>query len=350
MRNQNIKIAYLFFTLIAICSATSVYPIPKDLKEPHYASIGDFMLENGQTIYDCRIGFKTFGRMNSRKSNIILFSTWFSGTTNDLENSVPAKLIDSNKYFIILVDALGDGISSSPSNSPKQSRLSFPTFTIRDMVESQHVLLTKLLHIDHVKAIAGISMGGMQSFQWAVSYPGFADKIIPIAGSPQLTSNDLLLWTGEIKALESDTAYHGGNYERLPSIPSVFVLHKLAVATPAYYANSVSRSQFDHWFEETITQKSFDWNNWHRQLEAMISMDIAKTLQVSGLQEAAKKIKSSMLIIVSRQDLMVNPIPATKLAGYLHARLLVLTSDCGHLAPGCEIGKVSKEIAEFLTN
>lgn len=344
------KIAYLFFLLIIICSGIKAFPMPEDLKEPQYASIGDLVLENGQTIYDCRIGFKTFGKVNTHRNNIILFSTWFSGTTKDLENSVPAKLIDSNKYFIILVDALGDGISSSPSNSPKQSRLSFPVFTIRDMVESQYVLLTKFLHINHVKAIAGISMGGMQSFQWAVSYPGFADKIIPIAGSPQLTSNDLLLWTGEIKALESDTAYHGGNYEGLPSIPSVFVLHKLAVATPAYYANNVSRSQFNQWFEETITQKSFDWNNWHRQLEAMISMDIAKTLHVPGIPEAAKKIKSSMLIIVSRQDLMVNPIPATKLAGFLHARLLVLTSDCGHLAPGCEIAKVSKAIAEFLAN
>jgi homoserine O-acetyltransferase len=218
------------------------------------------------------------------------------------------------------------------------------------MVESQHILLTNYFHINHVKAIAGISMGGMQSFQWSVSYPGFADKIIPIAGSPQLTSNDLLLWTGEIKALESDTAYHEGNYEGFPSIPSVFVLHKLAVATPAFYANSVSRAEFDHWFEETITQKSFDWNNWHRQLEAMISMDITKTAKVSSLGEAAKKIRSSMLIIVSRQDLMVNPIPAIKLAGYQHAKLLVLTSDCGHLAPGCEISKVSKAIAEFLAS
>lgn len=324
--------------------------MPEDLKEPQSASIGDFVLENGQTIYDCRIGFKTFGKINQHKTNIILFSTWFSGTTNDLENSVPAKLIDSSKYFIILVDALGDGISSSPSNSPRQSRLSFPVFTIRDMVESQHILLTKFFHISHLKAIAGISMGGMQSFQWAVSYPDFADKIIPIAGSPQLTSNDLLLWTGEIRALESDTAYHQGNYDGFPSIPSVFVLHKLAVATPAYYANSISRSEFDHWFEQTITQKSFDWNNWHRQLEAMISMDITKTTGANGLAEAAKKIRSSMLIIVSRQDLMVNPIPATKLAGYLHSKLLVLNSDCGHLAPGCELSRVSHAIAEFLAS
>ena len=215
------------------------------------------------------------------------------------------------------------------------------------MVESQYQMLTKNLHISHIKAIAGISMGGMQAFQWGVSYPRFADKIIPIAGSPQLTSNDLMLWTGELKAMEADTAYHHGDYQGFPSIPAVFVLHRLAVATPAYYTNSIDRNAFENWFNETIHQHSFDWNDWHRQLEAMISMDITKT-SPNSLQDAAKKISAHLLIIVSKQDLMVNPIPATRMAGYLKARLIVLTSDCGHLAPGCELPKVRKAIAEFL--
>lgn len=313
------------------------------------ASIGDFTLENGQTIYDCRIGYRAFGKMNAKKSNIILFSTWFSGTTEDLANTVPGKLIDTTRYYIILVDALGDGISSSPSNSPRQPRLSFPVFTIRDMVESQHRMLTENLHITHVKAIAGISMGGMQSFQWSVSYPDFAEKIIPIAGSPQLTSNDLMLWTGEIRTMESDTAYHNGNYEGFPSIPGVFVLHRLAVATAAYYASSISRDSFEIWFNETIHQHAFDWNNWHRQLEAMISMDIAKSAG-GTLANGAKKIKAKLLVIVSKQDQMVNPIPATKIAGIKNAKLLVLTSDCGHLAPGCELLKVKQSIAAFLAS
>ncbi|MFI5155338.1 MAG: alpha/beta fold hydrolase [Chitinophagales bacterium] len=314
-----------------------------------FASIGDFKTENGQTIYDCKLGYRVFGKMNAAKSNIILFSTWFSGTTEDLANSVPGNLIDSNKYYIILVDALGDGISSSPSNSERQPRLSFPVFTIRDMVESQHRMLTVNMHINHLKAIAGISMGGMQSFQWSITYPDFAEKVIPIAGSPQLTSNDLMLWTGEIKAMESDTAYHNGNYEGFPSIPGVFVLHRLAVATGAYYANSIGRDSFEIWFNETIHQHSFDWNNWHRQLEAMISMDIAKTTG-GTLADAARKIKAGLLVIVSRKDQMVNPIPATRVARVKNAKLLVLTSDCGHLAPGCELLKVKQSIAAFLAS
>ncbi len=344
------KSVLICFCLLFFCLFASILKAENGQSDKiQFASIGDFTLENGQTIYDCKIGYREFGKMNAAKSNIILFSTWFSGTTEDLANSVPGKLIDSNRYYIILVDALGDGISSSPSNSPRQPRLSFPVFTVRDMVESQHRMMTESLHIRHVKAIAGISMGGMQSFQWSVSYPDFAEKIIPIAGSPQLTSNDLMLWTGEIKAMESDTAYHNGNYEGLPSIPGVFVLHRLAVATAAYYAKSITRDSFEIWFNETIHQHAFDWNNWHRQLEAMISMDIAKS-NGGTLAGAAKKIKAKMLVIVSRQDQMVNPIPATIIAGIKNAKLLVLTSDCGHLAPGCELIKVKQSIASFLAS
>ncbi|MEJ0079771.1 MAG: hypothetical protein WDM78_02130 [Puia sp.] len=77
-------------------------------------------------------------------------------------------------------------------------------------------------------------MGGMQSFQWAVSYPDFTDKIIPISGSPQLNAPDLLLWNGELDGIQNDTAYHDGNYTGHPPMPSVTILHEFAVHTPAW--------------------------------------------------------------------------------------------------------------------
>ncbi|HET7002149.1 MAG TPA: alpha/beta fold hydrolase [Puia sp.] len=138
-----------------------------------YALIGDFKLENGRSIDQCTIAYQTFGKLNREKNNVVLFPTWFTGTSMNLLPFVPGKMIDTNRFFLILVDALGDGLSSSPSNSQTQPGIKFPAFSIRDMVESQHVFLTAHLHIDHLYAVSGVSMGGMQSFQWAVSYPGF---------------------------------------------------------------------------------------------------------------------------------------------------------------------------------
>ena len=95
-----------------------------------FATLGDFKLISGEVIRDCRIGYRTFGRLNTEKSNVILFPTWSMGTTEQLQGNVgPAKLADSSKYFVVLMDALANGISSSPSNSSLQPRMKFPRIT-----------------------------------------------------------------------------------------------------------------------------------------------------------------------------------------------------------------------------
>ena len=117
-------------------------------------------------IRDCRVGYRTFGTLNADKSNVVLFPTWAGGTTEQLKSNIgPGRVVNSEKFFVVAVDALGNGVSSSPSNSTLQPRMSFPKFTIRDSVNTQHELLTKVLQINHLKAVVGVSMGGMQTAQ-----------------------------------------------------------------------------------------------------------------------------------------------------------------------------------------
>ena len=87
------------------------------------------------------------------------------------------------------------------------------------MVLSQHELLTRALQIPHLKAIMGISMGGMQTFQWALSYPDFMDKVIPIVGSPQLAPYDLLLWQASLDIIQKDAEWKNGDYQQEPVLP-----------------------------------------------------------------------------------------------------------------------------------
>jgi homoserine acetyltransferase len=332
--------------LLAICLL-----IPAALaQEQQFAELGDFRLQSGEVIRDCRIGYRAFGTLNSTKSNAVLFPTWFTGTTKDLVDLVgPGKLVDSSKYYVITVDALADGVSSSPSNSRLQPHMKFPKISIRDMVESQHKLATSVLHLSHLRAVMGISMGGMQTFQWMVAYPDFMDRAIPIVGSPKLTSYDLLLWQAEVHAIEADAGWKNGDYAALPQagMKTVADIHELALETPAYRAEHTSPADFPKFLESAERNTNFDANNWIRQAQAMMAHDVSR--EFSGdMRRAAARVKGRVLIIVGLQDHMVNPRPALDFARLIQAHTLELDSDCGHLAPGCESAKVNPAVGRFL--
>src|SRR5215472_9281650 len=91
-----------------------------------FADLGNFKLQDGSVIFDFRVGYRTLGRLNADKSNAILWPTWLGGTSQDLLEFIgPGKVLDSNKYFVVLVDAIGDGVSTSPSNSKTQPLMKF---------------------------------------------------------------------------------------------------------------------------------------------------------------------------------------------------------------------------------
>src|SRR5262245_49115039 len=101
----------------------SLVALPTFAQELMFADLGEFALESGSLLHDCRIGYRTFGSLNPQKSNAVLFPSWNTGTSQSLARLIgPGKLVDSTKYFVIAVDALGNGVSSSPSNSRQQPR------------------------------------------------------------------------------------------------------------------------------------------------------------------------------------------------------------------------------------
>src|SRR5712691_9452470 len=124
---------------------------------------GDLRLESGEVIQDFAISYVTHGTLNAKKSNAILMVTAIGGNHHRIDFLIgPGRALDTDKYFVVATDAIGNGLTTSPSNSPAQPRMTFPRFTLRDMVQSQYRLLTEHLKIDRVVAVIGPSMGGMQ--------------------------------------------------------------------------------------------------------------------------------------------------------------------------------------------
>jgi homoserine O-acetyltransferase len=333
--------------LIVIALLLAVFSSAANSQQ-QFANLGDFKLVSGKIIRDCRIGYRTFGTLNADKSNAILMTTWFGGSSQQLAGSIgPGKLVDSSKYFVIAIDAIGNGVSSSPSNSTLQPRMKFPKFTIRDMVNSQHQTLTEFLHISHLKSVMGASMGGIQTFQWIVSYPDFMDKAIPMMGSPRLAAYDLMLWHAENDVIMHDAAWKGGNYSENPALVQMAEMTALVATTPQYYNKKTSRQDVQTAREKATTEITFDANNHIRTGEALITLDVSDVFGGS-LDKAAAVVRASVLVVASRQDHTVTAGPALDFAKKIHAEVLELNADCGHQLMECQGDKVTRAVSAFL--
>jgi homoserine acetyltransferase len=353
MKNTSQFFVCLLFVLVIYCVPTaSARSIPKDGAQ-QFAVFGDFKLQNGDVIHDFRLGYRTLGTLNADRSNAVLWPTWLGGKSEDLLQFIgTGKVVDPGKYYVVLVDAIGNGVSASPSNSKMQPLLRFPTFTIRDMVESEHRFAIEVLHLSHLYAVMGVSMGGMQTFEWAAAFPDFMDMAIPIAGSPQSTSFDKLLWTAEIDAIELDPAWNHGN----PTGPLSrgFALSReidsMNLTSSADRVAHTNPKDFDAFLMELRKNAKGDGGtagDHIRQRQAIIALDIPGEFGMT-LAQLARRVHAKFLIIISPQDHMVNPTPALEFAAANGAPVITLDSPCGHLSTSCI--SLGPTVARFLAD
>lgn len=181
--------------------------------------LGDMALQGGATLYDAKLAFKTFGVLNAAKSNAIVYPTWYSGFHWDNEWLIGEGMsLDPAKYFIIVPNMLGNGLSSSPSNTPPpHDQANFPNVTFYDQVEAQHKLVTERFGIETVELVTGWSMGAGQTYQWAVSYPDMVRRAAPFCGSSKTSEHNFVFLEGVKAALTGPESFHAGFYDRKPA-------------------------------------------------------------------------------------------------------------------------------------
>jgi homoserine O-acetyltransferase/O-succinyltransferase len=321
-----------------------------------FARLGKCNLENGLVIDDCIIGFRTFGTLNPARDNAVLMPTWLYGRTSELTTLFgnPALagraeqtriLVDTSRYFGIAIDALGNGVSSSPSNSRTQHGTRFPVFSERDMVEAEFHLLTEVLGIGHLHAVVGLSMGGEQTFAWSVAHPEFFDLAIPILGTPRLTPYDLEVKEIMLGTIFADPDYHNGEYTTEPGLKLANLFGALTVTTPELLNAQTSREDFRAFVEKTEAPQPIDANDRVWQMKAVVRHDVIGNRTLAA---AARSTRARFLVIVSARDHLVNPQPALDWAAALGAPTYVSQASCAHLIMTCDADAVSSRVRHFL--
>jgi homoserine O-acetyltransferase len=176
--------------------------------------LGDFTFQNGATLRGAKLAYKIFGTLNAAKDNAIVYPTWYSGQHYDNEWLVgPGMALDPKKYFIIIPNMFGNGLSSSPSNTPEPYNAArFPKVTAYDNVKAQHKLVTEHLKISHLRMVVGWSMGALQTFHWGAMYPDMMDLLAPFCGSAKCSRHNFVFLEGVKAALTADAAFNEGWY------------------------------------------------------------------------------------------------------------------------------------------
>jgi homoserine O-acetyltransferase len=179
---------------------------------------GNVTLQSGAVLKKARLAYKTFGTLNAAYSNAIVYPTSFGTHHSDIEWLVgPGKALDPAKYFIVIPNMLGNGLSSSPSDhADVEGRRTFPRITLYDNVTLQQQLLCSRFGVERVALVVGFSMGAQQAFHWGVLFPDLVERIAPICGSAKTSRHNLVFLEGIKATLIHDPAWRDGTFATPP--------------------------------------------------------------------------------------------------------------------------------------
>jgi homoserine O-acetyltransferase len=257
----------------------------------------------------------------------------------------PSGWVDTTRFFTIVVDAFANGRSSSPSNSPPDEGAAFRSLTIGDMVDAQHRLAVEILKLPRLHAVLGISMGGMQAFEWAVRFSNFVDAVVPIVGTPQEGAFDRT-FTSTLMSLIENGRMHDVPDDSVWS--QVSLMWEMHLRTPrAVNKDGVTTATAD--VAQRTKELSTTWrlDDFASQVRAIQRLDVAANFG-RDLSRAAAQVRSRMLIIYSWDDHSVSAESAAAFAKFVHADTLSVASTCGHLVTSCESARITPVVRAFL--
>lgn len=356
--------------LLLICAMASAPTQARDAAAPlgseHEFVMHDFQTESGAVLPEVKIVYGTYGKLNPAHDNVVLVPSHYMADWHGYEWLIGrGKALDPAKYFIVATEMFGNGRSSSPSNTAEPFHgPRFPVTTIRDNVEAVRRLLLEEYGVTHLRALIGFSMGGQQAFQWAVSHPDFADRIVVTAATAKTYGHGIVRLEGQIAAIEADPVFNQGDYQQQPikGLDAFGLVWAGWLFSQEWWRKELWRvdAPADITFEKAVDGFRHDFiphgdaNDVILQMRAWERHDVGTTSGFAGdTEKALRSITAPLLYMPSATDLYFPLGDARYEAAFIpHVTLTPIPSLWGHTAGAASNQRDAKflnvTIARFL--
>ncbi len=386
-KGLNMKLWLGFMLLFSsLVQATELPLVQKQQLE-----LAKFTTQSGVALKQVKVGWESYGKLNADKSNVILITHYFSGTSHAAGkyrstdaapgywDSIigPGKAIDTDQFYVLSVDSLAnlnafspDVITTGPASinpdTGKPYGLTFPVVTIRDFVEVQKALLNKL-GIKKLYAVIGPSMGSFQAIEWAVSYPDKVERLLPVIGTAYIDSFSAIRLERWAQPIKQDLAWNKGAYpltQQPAGLTRALAYVIQDALNPELFNKTYPAPASDTAIHQDIQTDLPAWNQLittakqrSAQMDANSLLYLVRASQLwrAGMgdnwQEKLKSVKAKTLWLPATGDLLLTPAMAKQSkeqmpdAGYEE-----ISGQAGHLDGLYNIQSKAEQIRQFLAN
>jgi homoserine O-acetyltransferase len=303
--------------------------------------LGSFTLQSGVTLPNAKLVYKTYGTLAPDCSNAVLYPTSYGAQHADIEWLVkPDGILDPTRYFVVIANQLGNGLSSSPSHHPELAgRFVVSHF---DNVAAQERLLREALGIEQLALVYGWSMGAQQAYHWAVMHPECVQRIAALCGTARTTDHNIVFLRSLEAALQADATWDGVRFTGVPErgYRAFARIYASWAASQPFYRQRIYRELGYSDLEDYLTRA---WEASYRRrdpldllsmLRTWIDCDVSNSPRHDGdLAQALGSIRARALVMPSATDLYFTPDDCAADAALIpDARLLTIPSIWGHRA------------------
>jgi homoserine O-acetyltransferase len=303
--------------------------------------LGDFALQDGRRLPDARLVYRTYGTLAPDRSNVVLYPTSYGAQHTDTEWLIrPGGILDPRRWFVVIPNMFGNGLSSSPSHArgaPADFRV-----THHDNVAAQDRLLREVFGIEELALVYGWSMGAQQAYHWAVLHPQRVRRVAALCGTARTSDHNIVFLRSLEAALTADGAWDGTCFTATPErgFRAFARIYASWAASQAFYRRRLYRELGYADLDDYLVRS---WEASYRRrhpadllamLDTWIACDVSATPRHRGdLAAALKSIRARVLVMPSATDLYFTPDDcAADAAAIPGARLCTIPSIWGHRA------------------